>query len=67
MAQTVRVDTTAHSIFGLSPTSAYKYMDQRGSATMLAITRSADVGPEVNLTNPLHISGEAHKQVIHHG
>ena len=34
---------------------------------MLAITRSADVTPEANLRNPLHISGEAHNQVIHHG
>ena len=42
-------------------------MDQRGSAAMLAITRSADVTSEVNLRNPLQISGEVHKQVIHHG
>ena len=38
-----------------------KVLDQKGSAAMMAITRSAGVAPEVNLRNPLHTGEEAHK------
>ena len=40
----------------------YKYVDQKGSVVVLAITRSAGVALEVNLRNPLHAGDEAHKQ-----
>ena len=43
------------------PIYVYKYMDPKGLAAMLAVKRSADVTPEVNLRNPLHASDEVHK------
>ena len=36
-----------------------KYVDQTGSAAMLATKRSAGVTPEVNLRNPLHATERA--------
>ena len=33
----------------------YKYVDQKGLDAMLANKRSAGVGPQVNLSNPLHV------------
>ena len=36
-----------------------KYMDQKGSAAMLAAKRFAGVPPEVNLRNPLHAGNKA--------
>ena len=41
---------------------ACKYVDENGSAVMLATKRSAGVTPEVNLTIPLCIGDEACKQ-----
>ena len=37
----------------------YKYLDQKGSAAILAVKRSASVAPEVNLRNSLHAGDEA--------
>ena len=37
----------------------YKYVDQKSSAAILAIKRSAGVTPEVNLRNPLHTNEKA--------
>ena len=55
-------------ILDLSPTnSIHKYVDQNGSATMLAARRLADFAPEVNLRNLLCAGDEAHKQGIHPG
>ena len=45
----------------------YKYVYQKRSAAMLAIRRSADDTPEVNLRNPLHAGEEVVKEGIHHG
>ena len=42
-------------------------MDQKGSATMLAVKNSSGVAPEVNWRNPLHAGDKAHKQGIHPG
>ena len=39
----------------------YEYMDQKGSAGMLAMKRLAGVAPEVNLRNPSHAGNEACK------
>ena len=36
-----------------------KYVDQKGSAAMLAVNRSAGVALEVNLRNPFHTSEKA--------
>ena len=44
-----------------------KYVDHKGSAVMLAVTRSAGVTPVFNLRNPLHAGGEACKQEIYSG
>ena len=33
----------------------YKYVDKKGQAAMLAVKRSADATPEVNLKSVLHI------------
>ena len=44
-----------------------KYVDQKGSAVMSTIKKSAGVDPEVNLRNPLHAGDEACKQEIHPG
>ena len=38
-----------------------EYIDQKGSAAMLAVKRSAGVAPEVGLGNPLSASDEAYK------
>ena len=43
----------------------YKYLDQKGSIAVLAIKRSVDVVPEVNLNNPLHKADEVCKRGIH--
>ena len=45
----------------------YKYVDQKGSAAMLAIKRSAGVTTELNLRSLLHAGNEARKQGIHPG
>ena len=37
----------------------YKYVDEKGSAAMLAIKRSVGVVPEVNLRNQLHAGHKA--------
>ena len=43
------------------PTNAYfsvsKYVDQKGLAAILAVKRSGDIAPEVNLTISLYMSG----------
>ena len=39
-----------------------KYVDENGSAAMLAARRSAGVTPKVNLRIPLHTGNEAGKQ-----
>ena len=44
-----------------------KYVDQKGSAAMPAVKKSAGVAPEVNLRNPLHAGDEACKQEMHPG
>ena len=50
VAQMVKVHIAAHSIPGLSPINGWKkYMDQKGSAAMLTIKKSAGVTPEVDL------------------
>ena len=43
----------AHSILDSSPTIAYmcKFMDKKGSVTMLAAKGSAGIAPEVNVRN----------------
>ena len=38
----------------------YKYVDQRGSAAILADKRPAGVAPDVNLKNRLHAVNEVH-------
>ena len=43
----------------------YKYVNQKGSAVMLAIKRSTDVTPEVNLGNPLCKGKEGYQQENH--
>ena len=43
----------------------YKYVDKKGSATMLAIKRSAGVAPEGSVKNPLHAGYKAHKLGIY--
>ena len=45
----------------------YKYVNQKGSAAILAIKRSAGIAPEVNLRNPLHTGDEAYKRGIQPG
>ena len=69
MTQTVAhlSHTTAH----LSPVQVppmlvymYKYVDQKGSAAMLAIKKSACATPEMNLRNPLHAYNKAYKWEI---
>ena len=44
-----------------------KYVDQKGSASMLVTKRSAGVAAEVNLRNPLHTGNDAYKWRIHPG
>ena len=44
-----------------------KYMDWKGSATILATKRSVGVALEVNLRNPLHIHDKACKWGMHPG
>ena len=44
-----------------------KFVDQKGSAAMLDIKRSAGVTLEVNLKNPLHTGKETCKQELHPG
>ena len=41
------------------------YVDQKGSAALVAVKRSAGVAPEVNLRNPLHGGKKAYEQGIH--
>ena len=36
-------------------------MDQKGSAAMMAVKKSAGVAPKLNLRNPLHTEGKACK------
>ena len=38
-----------------------KYLNQKGSAALLAIMKSAGVAPEVKLRNPLHEGKKARK------
>ena len=45
----------------------FKYMDQKGLATMLTNIELAGITPEVNLRNPLCTSEKACKQGIRHG
>ena len=55
------VTATRHTGFRVRvPTClyVYKYVDQKGSAAMLAIKRSEGVTPKVNLRNPLHVGEE---------
>ena len=42
----------------------HKYVDQKGSAAMLTIKRSAVVAPPANLRDPLHAGDEAQKPGI---
>ena len=48
------VGSIQHNLTLLMLVNMCKYVDQHGSADMLAIKRSAGVAPEVNLRNPLH-------------
>ena len=43
----------------------YQYVDQNGSATMLAIKTSIGVAPELSLRNLLHTGYKAHMQGIY--
>ena len=43
----------------------YKYVDQNGSATMLAIKTSAAVAPALSLRNLLHTGYKAYMQGIY--
>ena len=45
----------------------YKYVDEKGSAAMLAIKRSSGVVPEMNLRNPLHAGDTAQQWEINPG
>ena len=45
----------------------HKYVDQKDSAAMPAVKRSAGVAPEVNLRNPLHAGDEACKEEMYPG
>ena len=59
----------AHLIPGTSTTNDYvhlcKYVDEKCSAAMLAVNRSAGVAPEVKLRNRLHPRNEAWKCGTH--
>ena len=65
----IKVKQKETCIYCSSSTNAYvymyKYVAKKGSATMLAIKRSAGVAPEVSLKNPLHAGYKAHKLGIY--
>ena len=52
-----------HLIPSLSPTNACEYVDQKGSAVVLAIKRSTTVTPKVNLRNSSRAGNKAGKQI----